>query len=136
MASTTAADSSKKLGIKPGMTAAGIAAPPAISKALGLGKGSKPGDKPDVIVAFVSAIADVAAHASEAIAVYQRGAALWFAYPKKTGTIKTDISRDAGWEPVTQAGLLPVTLVSLDDTWSALRFRYRDEIKKLTRKNA
>jgi hypothetical protein len=32
--------------------------------------------------------------------------------------------------------LLPVTQVALDDTWSALRFRFRDEIRKLTRKKA
>src|SRR5262249_7379979 len=73
-------------------------------------------DTPQGIVTFVSSIADVTAETAGANSPYERGAALWFAYPKKTGTIKTDISRDVGWEPVTQAGLLFVTLVSLDDT--------------------
>ena len=58
------------------------------------------------------------------------------AYPEKSGTIKTDISCDSGWVPLTQARLLSVTSVSQDDTWSALRFRFRDGIKKLPRKNA
>ena len=63
-----------------------------------------------------------------------RGKKLWFAYPKKTGAIQTDITRDHGWAPLAAADLLPVTQVAIDATWSALRFRYRDEIPTLTRK--
>jgi len=37
--------------------------------------------------------------------------------------VKTDLTRDIGWEVVERAGLNPVTQVSVDDTWSALRFR-------------
>lgn len=48
---------------------------------------------------------------------------IWIAYPKKSGSIKTDIDRDHGWEPVTEAGWQGVRLVSLDETWSAMRFR-------------
>ena len=33
-----------------------------------------------------------------------------------------------------KVGLVAVTQVAIDDTWSALRFRYRDEVAKLTRK--
>jgi hypothetical protein len=37
---------------------------------------------------------------------------------------------------VTSEGLLPVTQIALDDTWSALRFRFREEIPKLMRAGA
>lgn len=48
---------------------------------------------------------------------------LWVAYPKKSGSIKSDITRDNGWEELTNAGYIPVTQVSVDNDWTALRFR-------------
>lgn len=50
-------------------------------------------------------------------------ALLWIAYPKKTGKIPSDISRDNGWDAVSAAGYEPVTQVAVDEDWSALRFR-------------
>jgi len=51
------------------------------------------------------------------------GGLLWFAYRKKSSKVKTDISRDIIWEGLMSIGIHPVTLISIDDTWSALRFR-------------
>jgi len=48
---------------------------------------------------------------------------LWFAYPKGTSKIKTDINRDTIRETGEEFGITTVTAVSIDDTWSALRFR-------------
>ena len=70
----------------------------------------------------------------QALPHYREGRALWFAYPKKTGAIRTDLSRDHGWEPLAERGLLAVTQVAIDATWSALRFRRRAEIRTLTRR--
>ncbi|UII22026.1 YdeI/OmpD-associated family protein [Fulvivirga ligni] len=53
---------------------------------------------------------------------------LWIAYPKKSSKIKTDFSRDNGWESLTAKGLRPVSLISLDSQWSALRFRPVSEV--------
>ena len=50
-------------------------------------------------------------------------ALLWIAYPKKSGKIPSDITRDDGWEAVIAAGYVAVTQVAIDDNWSALRFR-------------
>ena len=88
----------------------------------------------DLIIAFMRSVADVAPISAQVLPRYRRGGALWFAYPKKTGSIKTDISRDNGWELLADRDILPVTQIAIDDNWSALRFRYRDEIKTLTRK--
>jgi hypothetical protein len=123
----------EKLGLKPGMTGRALNCPDALADDLPLPV-APPGETPDVIIVFVGAVADVAPALRVAQPAYARGKALWFAYPKKTGSIRTDISRDSGWGPVTAAGLLPVTQISINDTWSALRFRFRDEIKSLTRK--
>lgn len=48
---------------------------------------------------------------------------LWISYPKKTSSIATDLSRDYGWDVVDDAGFERVSLVAVDNTWSALRFR-------------
>jgi hypothetical protein len=88
----------------------------------------------DVLLAFVASQAELSEFVPDLLAGYRDGAALWLAYPKKSSKIKTDLSRDAGWPPLEAADFLPVTQVALDETWSALRFRRRSEIKVLTRK--
>ncbi|WP_052341395.1 hypothetical protein [Salinarimonas rosea] len=94
----------------------------------------EPAAAPDWILAFAADRAALARTAPEACGAYRRGGHLWLAYPKRNGRIATDPTRDVGWEPVTGAGFLPVLQVALDETWSALRFRLRDEIPRLTRR--
>ena len=48
---------------------------------------------------------------------------LWFAYPKGTSKIKTDINRDILRVEGETFGITTVTAVSIDNTWSGLRFR-------------
>lgn len=55
---------------------------------------------------------------------------LWFAYPKGTSKIKTDINRDIIRVTGEEYGLTNVTAISIDDTWSALRFRPVDKVGK------
>ncbi len=57
---------------------------------------------------------------------------LWLSYPKKTGKIVSDLSRDIIWElmKAMNTGLRPVTQISIDETWSALRFRPTDKVGK------
>jgi hypothetical protein len=45
---------------------------------------------------------------------------LWVLYPKGN---RADINRDSLWRIIAPFGLRPITNVSVDDTWSALRFR-------------
>jgi hypothetical protein len=59
----------------------------------------------------------------------RQDSALWIAYPKKSGAIRTDISRDHGWEPLVDDGLDAVSLVSIDDTWAAIRFRHAPRLR-------
>lgn len=49
---------------------------------------------------------------------------LWFCYPKKSSRrYKSDIDRDHGWETLNNSGLHGVRMISIDEDWSALRFR-------------
>jgi hypothetical protein len=54
----------------------------------------------------------------------------WIAYPKGTSKIKTDINRDSLRILAEEFGITTVTAVSIDDTWSALRFRPVDKVGK------
>jgi hypothetical protein len=119
-----------RMGYRPGHRARILGLPEGFTMFEGLAIG----DPADWHAAFVRDASSVAAMAPDIMSGYQRGQHLWFCYPKLSGHIRTDITRDKGWEPLMALDLLPVTQVAVDETWSALRFRYRDEIKTLTRK--
>ncbi|WP_221622084.1 hypothetical protein [Larkinella knui] len=55
---------------------------------------------------------------------------LWFAYPKGTSKIKTDINRDTLRVTGEEFGITTVTAIAIDNTWSALRFRPVDKVGK------
>lgn len=122
-----------KLGWTPGTPWRVTGAPEALVAAVT--PHGAPGDAPSWLLVLVADRAALAERAPAALASYPRGGRLWFAYPKKTGAIPTDITRDSGWDPLVAAGFLPVTQIALDATWSALRFRRRDEIPKITRRS-
>ena len=51
-------------------------------------------------------------------------ALLWFAYPKGgSKKYKCEFNRDTGWSAMRSAGFDTVRQVSIDEDWSALRFR-------------
>lgn len=55
-------------------------------------------------------------------------AILWVSYPKGGSGIKTDLNRDRLWAVMLDRGVRPVTQVSIDDVWSAMRFRPKDAV--------
>ena len=48
---------------------------------------------------------------------------LWVAYPKGTSKIKADINRDSINAYAHSIGMQGVAIISIDDTWSALRLK-------------
>ncbi|MES2876571.1 MAG: hypothetical protein V4678_03825 [Patescibacteria group bacterium] len=92
-------------------------------------------DEPvDFIILFAESAAAIARYAEQVANVVGPSTALWVAYPKLSGLLRSDISRDEGWEKFEKYDLLPVTQISLDDDWSLLRFKRRVDIKTVTRK--
>lgn len=120
----------EKLGVKPGTTLAVIDAPPALAGALA---STAEAADADTLLIFASDRAAAARAIRTGLSAFAPGKRLWFAYPKKSGAHASDLSRDTGWEALGEAGFLPVTQIALDADWSALRFRPRGEIAKLTR---
>lgn len=78
------------------------------------------------------ALLAAAAHASVP------GGLLWVSYPKKASKrYASDLSRDSdAWSTLYERNLEPVRQVSVDEDWSALRFRPVDEIRSFTRRFA
>lgn len=61
-------------------------------------------------------------------------AVVWFAYPKGSSkNYKCDFNRDRGWDELGRLGFEPVRQVSIDEDWSALRFRRVEYIKSMIR---
>jgi hypothetical protein len=125
----------QKLLIKPGMRGAVINAPAGFREKLGeLPEAAQLDTTLDgryqLLLLFVESRATLAAWSSKILEAAQPGILLWIAFPKKSGSIKADINRDAGWEPLQQAGWDAIASISIDDTWSALRFRPVEEIQR------
>src|SRR3712207_6025825 len=119
----------KKLGMKPGHKELVLNAPDGYLQMLApLPEGAEVattlgGGAFDLVQVFVRSKADMDSYAGPALEAVKSGGLLWFSYPKKTSRVKTDINRDVGWDSVTGAGWENIAQVSIDDTWSAGRFR-------------
>jgi hypothetical protein len=86
---------------------------------------------------FVRSREEMNAHGRTAIDRLDGDGHLWVSYPKKSSKKYTcDISRDEGWDVFGQKNFEPVMQVSIDEDWSALRFRRVDYIKTMKRKSA
>lgn len=55
---------------------------------------------------------------------------LWISYPKGSSEVETDLSRDLFWEFLQEYSLRPVAQVSVNEIWSALRFRPEEAVGK------
>src|SRR4249920_738316 len=117
----------KKLKLKPGARAAVIGAPPGYLERLAPSADTTMAtrlDGPlDWIQVFVRTSADLAAIAEPLKAALAPNGRAWISYPKGSSKIQTDLTRDKGWEPLEGGQLMWLSLVSIDDTWSAFGLR-------------
>jgi len=111
-----------KLQIKPGAVVSVIGAPPDGPDLSGLGPAAAGPAEAGVVIAFVRQSAELAGIAVAAIEAARDDRLAWIAYPK-AGQLGTDLNRDSLARAVAGLGVQPVRQVSLDDVWSALRFR-------------
>jgi len=54
-------------------------------------------------------------------------AKLWVAYPKLTSKIASDLCRDCNWDMISSMGFETVSLIALDNTWSAIHFKKTEQ---------
>lgn len=54
----------------------------------------------------------------------------WITYPKKSSGIQSDLEMMQSWEDTAKYGLEGVAAAAVNETWTALRFRPGDQIKR------
>jgi hypothetical protein len=112
-------DVSGKLQLKPGQSVAVLNLPPGLVLP-GVVAAAAVADA-DAVIAFVVRQDDLGL-AEQAVAAARADRLAWIGYPKG-GQLGTDLNRDRLVAALAGHGVQPVRQVSIDDTWSALRFR-------------
>ena len=121
-----------KLRIQPGQRILILNPPSGYLDELDLPEDVELAEKPegtfDFVHLFVKNTAELESLGPTAIKAVKYDGLLWISYPKRSSKVKIDLTRDVGWEIMAEAGLRPVTQVSVSNTWSALRFRPIDRV--------
>ena len=93
-----------------------------------------PIEKINIVLAFVKEQKQINNLAPLINRILENDALFWWAYPKGTSKKHTcDFNRDSGWQIMGDLGYEPVRMVSIDNDWTAFRFRKAENIKILTR---
>lgn len=122
----------KKLQIKSGLRLWLINVPREIAEALTAGAEVEPvghGDACDGVIAFCANPVEAEAFARQAIARIPEDGLLWMVYRKGEAARVSGLSRHTGWGRLGELGYRPVRSISLDDTWTGLRFRPLGKVK-------
>ena len=77
----------------------------------------------DWIQIFVKSKAELDVLAPKAAKALKPESMLWISFPKGSSKIQTDLTRDKGWEVLQTLDLKWITLVSVNETWSAFALR-------------
>jgi hypothetical protein len=112
-------DLTEKLQIKPGQPLAVLDPPPGVTL-----PASTAGAQPSAASAVIGFAArrDDLDRLGAVIAAALADRVAWIGYPKG-GKLGTDLNRDRFAQALAPHGIQPVRQISIDDTWSALRFR-------------
>ena len=124
----SSASLANKLQIKSGHRVGLINAPPGYAEKLrplpqGTEVLARPGRDLDVVVAFARDAGELERIAPSALKAVKPDGLLWVCYPKGGAQAGTDLDRDVLWELLNRERLVGMSLVAVDETWSAMRFR-------------
>ncbi len=119
-----------KLGLKPGMRALLLDAPPGYLSALGAVAAQVEFCEPsarelDFIQVFATDHAALVALLPSLVAALIPQGALWLCWPKLAAKLPTDLRESLVREAGLAAGLVDVKVAAIDTVWSGLKFVYR-----------
>jgi hypothetical protein len=123
----------RKLGFKPGMTAALLDAPDELEDLLGDLDGvtirrSLRG-RADLVMCFVTARATLEHRAARLRAAVAPDGMVWVCWPKRASGVATDMTEDVVRDVLLPIGLVDVKVAAVDATWSALKLVVRRELR-------
>jgi hypothetical protein len=125
----------KKLQIKAGARLWLINVPRDIAEAITAGaevETVRPGEACDGVIAFAENPLEADKFAAQALKALPADGLLWFAYRKGEAAKKSGLSRDDGWAALAAADWRPVRSISIDETWTGLRFKPVAAVKSKT----
>lgn len=89
----------------------------------------------DFCIIFVTTLSEVNESTPKTIHNLSEDGILWFAYPKETSSkYRSEVCREKGWDFVNSHGFEQVRTISMNEDWSALRFRNSQFIKRSKKK--
>jgi hypothetical protein len=102
-----------------------IGAPDGYVDSLGSTGGAESGESRnlDLIQAFVKSRQELESLLAQLKTEVKPGGIIWITYPKGTSKMNADINRDTIAAYAKTLGLQAVAMISIDDTWSALRLK-------------
>jgi hypothetical protein len=123
----------KKLGFKPGDTAAFLDAPDHLDSLLGeldgvTVKRSLRG-RADVVLCFVTARNQLERRAARLRAAIAPDGMVWVCWPKRASKVPTDMTEDVVRDVLLPTGLVDVKVAAIDETWSGLKLMVRRELR-------
>jgi hypothetical protein len=123
----------KKLGFKPGLTAAYLDAPEHLDGLLGeldgvTVKRSLRG-RADIVLCFVTERRDLERRAGRLREAVAPDGMVWVCWPKRASKVPTDVTEDVVREVLLPTGLVDVKVAAVDETWSGLKLVVRKELR-------
>jgi hypothetical protein len=123
----------RKLGFKPGMTAALVDAPEGLDALLGELEGvtvkrSLRG-RADLVLCFVTARRDLERRAARLRQAIAPDGSVWVCWPKRASKVASDMTEDVVREVLLPTGLVDVKVAAVDETWSGLKLMVRRELR-------
>ena len=124
----SAPDILKKMHWKEGQEILLVNPPENIVAFFGEARASGVLENADFIVLFVKDSAEVRKYDKSYDKLDLAKNVLWVAYPKKSSSIFSDLSRDSLWNLLRGVGLTGVSQRSLNEDWSVIRFRREEDV--------
>ena len=123
----------RKLGMNPGMRALILAPPPEYLELLaplpdGLTVSSTADGMYPFVQIFATRLSEITRFARRLSKHAAPNALVWISYPKKASRTDSDLSRDVIREAMSVARWQVVSIVAIDEVWSALRFRPASQV--------
>jgi hypothetical protein len=83
----------------------------------------------DGVQLFVKNSAELIAELKVIVPVLKPDTVFWIIYPKKSSGIKSDLEMMSSWDEPAKYGLRGVAAAAINETWTALRFRPKEQSK-------
>jgi len=83
----------------------------------------------DGVQLFVKNSAELVENLKVVVPILRPDTILWVIYPKKSSGIESDLEMMSSWDELGKYGLGGVAAAAVDETWTALRFRPKEQTK-------